>query len=167
MKTPMYFLIFLFLLSCFSLQAQTEAVLQISHKEKTKTKYLKVGRNIQIHLADAKYKGRLDSVSPENIYIKGQAIPVKDIEKIRFKLRGTQIAGAIIGTGGLVITGAGIALLVQAVRDDSIGSLFLAIAGIAVTGVGIIPTSIGTTMFLLGKSYKAKDWEFTTAELAQ
>lgn len=165
MKQILTFLFIVFMVSPIIGQTNSEPVLQISHKSKDKTKHVKLGRNIKVYTADEKIKGRIDSIAPNRLYIKGRLVNIDRIEKVRFKLRGMQIAGAVVGTGGLLITGAGVLIIAQSVGDNTLGGAFAAIIGGVVTAVGLIPTTVGTTIFLIGKSYKDNKWEFEAAEL--
>jgi hypothetical protein len=165
MKHLLILLIISLMVSPLAGQTNSEPVLQISHKTKDKSKYVKLGRNIKVYTADRKTKGRLDSIVPGKLYINGELVNIDEIEKVRFKLRGTQIVGAVVGTGGLLITGAGIAIIAQSVDDNTLGGAIAALIGVTVTAIGLIPTTVGTTIFLIGKSYKDKKWEFEAAEL--
>ena len=165
MKQFLMLLFIVLMVSPLAGQTKSEPVLQISHKSKDKTKYVKIGRNVKVYTADKKIKGRLDSIAPNKLYLKGKVVNIDQIENVRFKLRGTQIAGAVVGTGGLLITGAGIMVIAQNAGDSSLGGAFGRLIGGMITAVGLIPTSLGTTFFLIGKSYKDKKWEFEAAEL--
>lgn len=169
MNTTLRTILLIFILSAFAglINAQTQAVLQLSHKKKATTKYLKEGRSLRVITEDNKYRGRIDSIAPGIIYVKGQTIEVKKIENVRYKMRGTQIGGAILGTGGLVISGLGIALIVEGAKDDSFGGVIVALVGVAVTAISTAPVAVGTSMFFMGKSHKSKKWEYKTAELAE
>ena len=163
-------ILFLFLALTITIPAfaqnNSEKVLQLTHKKKSKQKYIKIGRKVKIKTSDKKYKGRIDSIAPGMVYVDGEIIKTEDVEKLRIKMRGTQISGAIVGTGGLLFTGLGLVLLVESSKTEFLeGKLILFVGGFLITGAGAIVTTIGTSVFLIGKSYKSGKWKYETVEL--
>ena len=146
-------------------QNNTKVVLQLKHKKRNKQKYIKIGRRVKITTPGKVYKGSIDSLTDKNVYIGSNIIATDNIQKIRFRLRGTQVSGAIIGTVGLLTTGLGLVMLIVSLKSTGLGSGIAAAIGIVFTGSGVIITTGSAILFFVGKSYKSSKWKFDAVEI--
>lgn len=147
-------------------QSETKVMIELKKKNKRKQRYIKINRFVKIVANNEITKGKIDSISPTTVYIDTSALLMSDIESITIKLRGTQITGAIIGTGGLLFVGAGLAVIADGLNSEiGDGRLLITVLGIVVTATGVIPTTIGAVFFFSGKTYRASQWEINAVEL--
>ncbi|MCD4793950.1 MAG: hypothetical protein K8R54_11990 [Bacteroidales bacterium] len=176
-KVTSFFLITLFFISFSGKQlvAQTDTydkvVLEMQKDDKIKK--VKIGKRVRIWYEGEKYTGYLDSITNETIFVDGQELEIEKIEKIGIKFKATQITGAVIGTSGLLITALGTFLIIEAQDTEGLDIaatlakvIILTAFGVIIDAVGITSTTIGASIFFIGKKYKkSKGWNFTAVQL--
>ncbi len=169
MKNPRLTLVLisLFLLFFKLINAQNNEIktaLEIS--KGTKIKYVKAGKKISIWYEGEKYKVWVDSIGQNEIFTKNKVFEINKADKISVRFRATMISGSIIGTGGLLFTGLGTALIIKGISSNDLGGVFVAIIGIAVDIIAVPVTVIGTSVFFVGKKYKkSKGWRFKAVQI--
>lgn len=143
------------LLCNFSVKSQEKEnlVLEIRSIYKGKVKYISENKKVKLKYNNQKYKGFIDSIAPNSIYVKSQAFDIKNIEYIKIRFKTTQITGGLIGGFGLALDGLGIEMLLTP-QDGGCGSALAVLVGAVVTTGGLIVTSVGASIFFIGKKYR-------------
>ncbi|MCF6183397.1 MAG: hypothetical protein L3J56_02015 [Bacteroidales bacterium] len=147
-----------------SAQNTLQAALELS--KGNKIKYVKPGRKAVIWYENQKYKIKIDSIGPDKIFTKTDSFRISNINKISVRFKGTQIAGSIIGTAGVVFIGLGAGLIITGLRSNDLGGVFVVAIGIIANIIGIPLTAVGSSFFFIGKKYKrAKGWNFKAVQI--
>ncbi len=168
-STVLFLSIFLFLFGNLNtLYAQKNSVKTALELSKgTKIKYVKPGKKVKIWSEGIKYNIWVDSISPDKIFTNTETFEINKIDKIAVRFKATIITGSIIGTGGLLFTGLGTVILIDGLKKDFLdGRLILTIFGGVMDFIGITTTSVGTSIFFIGKKYKkSKGWQFKAVQI--
>ena len=166
-STVLFLSIFLFgnLNILYAQKSSVKTALELS--KGTKIKYVKPAKKVKIWSEGIKYNVWVDSISPDKIFTKYNTFEINKIDKIAVRFKATIITGSIIGTGGLLFTGLGTVILIDGLKRDFLdGRLILTIFGGFIDFIGITATSVGTSIFFIGKKYKKnKGWKFKAVQI--
>lgn len=168
-EARIFFLIILFLSSCFFLEAQDNSTptLVLTKIKNNKVVYLKAQKRIKIWTDKGKIKGRIGSLTNTTMTIDNQRINIEDIYRIRVKSIGAQILGGTVFAGGSLFTAAGIATIANASSQGCSSGIARVIGTVVATGGGILVVA-GTSIFFIGKRYDCKKhWKLSTAILSE
>jgi hypothetical protein len=118
------------------------------------------GSRISIKRSDGSYvKGTLSIISNSEIMISQSKIELNDISIISSKSASSNITGgALIGSGGLLITLGIIAISTASTQTNKSNFNALPVIGVIVVGGLIVP--YGITHIIKGKRYKKEIWEY-------
>lgn len=163
----LFVLIFVFTVFQVSfITAQNDKTTAVEISKGKNIKYLKVSKKVKLNYEADKISGEIDSISPQSIFINNEEYHIDKIESINIKFQGTQIAGGIIGGGGLVITGFGTYLILDGLQKQDLGGAFEVVFGVIVDVIGIPILTIGSALLFIGKKYKkTKGWKYKTVQL--
>ena len=121
-----------------------------------KIKQIKSGKIVRIWYAGEKFKGRLDSITPNTIFVNDKEFDINKIEKIGIKFKGTIITGSIVGTAGLLFTSLGTMLIIKGYSSGGLGGAIGVAIGVIIDLFAVPTLALGTSIVLIGKKYKIK-----------
>ena len=145
--------------------------LKLTHKKgKKEALYVMKDQKIKFWYEGKKHKGRLDSISETEIFVKGKPYNISKISKIKAKMsngKGMFIAGSIVGGIGISAIIGGITMFVVSKSKYEYDALAYAIMGLLFLIIGVILLPIGIVLFVIGrnKMKSATSWKIEAVDM--
>jgi len=119
-----------------------------------------VGHNKKVKvvkLDGSRIKGRLVGIDSSTLYLSSGNIPLKEIDFIRIKYLGTQIAGYTLTTIGTAGIGLGATVVVAGIlADDPLSLLIGLLIGSVLVVSGVLVDVVGLPLSQLGRKFYLK-----------
>lgn len=142
-------------------------------KDKSKVWYVLQNQKVKFWIEGKKYKGRLDSISENSLYVNGKSYEISKISRIKAKMsdgKGFVIAGAIIGGFGIISAIASLSMFVMtASNSGGYDSLGYAVGGLFFLLITVVLLPIGIYLFVIGrrKVKNTAEWKIDAVNISK